>query len=78
MGEVLPKIAELRRHADARGFESLDIMVDGGITFETAAQCAAHGANQFVAGSFLFKQGDMGAAVAQMRAAAARAYGSAV
>ena len=67
MGEVLPKIAALRQHAAARGFGGLDIMVDGGINFETAALCAEHGANQFVAGSFLFKQQDMGAAVAQMR-----------
>ena len=65
--EVLPKIRELRQHADASGFTGLDIMVDGGINFETAVQCAQYGANQFVAGSFLFKQNDMGAAVAHMR-----------
>jgi ribulose-phosphate 3-epimerase len=76
MKEVLPKIAELRRHAEADGFKELDIMVDGGINFETAARCAAHGANQFVAGSFLFKQSDMGAAVAQMRETCENAYGT--
>jgi ribulose-phosphate 3-epimerase len=78
MEEVLPKIRELRRHADASGFGRLDIMVDGGINSETAVRCAAHGANQFVAGSFLFKQSDMGAAVAQMREAATGAFGSAL
>jgi len=67
MAEVLPKIRQLRQHADQRGFAAMDIMVDGGINFETAARCAEHGANQFVAGSFLFKQGDMAAAVAQLR-----------
>jgi len=67
MDEVLPKIRQLRQHADERGCGAMDIMVDGGINFETAARCAEHGANQFVAGSFLFKQGDMGAAVAKLR-----------
>ena len=76
MCEVLPKIRELRRHADEHGFKELDIMVDGGINLETAVQCAENGANQFVAGSFLFKQSDMGAAVAQMRERCERAYGT--
>ena len=46
---------------------SLDIMVDGGINAETAVQAAKAGANQFVAGSYLFGQGDMKAAVESMR-----------
>ena len=66
MPEVLPKIKALRTYATACG-QPLNIMVDGGINFETAVTCAEHGANQFVAGSFLFKQADMGAAVRQMR-----------
>ncbi|MDD3544177.1 MAG: ribulose-phosphate 3-epimerase [Kiritimatiellae bacterium] len=76
MAEVLPKIGDLRRHADAGVAEGLDIMVDGGINFETAELCAAHGANQFVAGSFLFKQQDMGAAVARLREICGKAYGT--
>jgi ribulose-phosphate 3-epimerase len=67
MAEVLPKIEALRAFAGGHGLRALDIMVDGGINFETAAWCAQRGANQFVAGSFLFKQSDMGAAVRQMR-----------
>lgn len=67
MSEVLPKITALRQHATARGFTDLDIMVDGGINFETAKLCAEAGANQFVAGSFLFKQADMASAVGRMR-----------
>lgn len=67
MAEVLPKIRELRQYAASRGLGSLDIMVDGGINFETASLCAEQGANQFVAGSFLFKQSDMGSAVERMR-----------
>jgi len=66
MSEALPKIAALRCRA-ARQHVPLDIMVDGGINFETAVRCAESGANQYVAGSFLFKQADMAAAVAQMR-----------
>lgn len=76
MEEVLPKIRELRRHAEACGFRALDIMVDGGINFETALRCAAHGANQFVAGSFLFKQEVMGAAVTRLREQCERGYGT--
>lgn len=76
MSEVLPKIRELRLAADERGMKDLDIMVDGGINYETAVQCAEVGANQYVAGSFLFKQSDMGAAVAQMRERCERAYGT--
>ena len=60
--DCLPKIAELRRLVP-----SLDIMVDGGINAETAVLAAKAGANQFVAGSYLFRQGDMKAAVGSMR-----------
>lgn len=77
MSEVLPKISELRVRADAIGMSELGIMVDGGINFETGEECAAYGANLFVAGSFMFKQDDMGAAVKIMRdrcAAAERKY----
>jgi ribulose-phosphate 3-epimerase len=68
MPEVLPKIAALRTYLTAQD-QTCDIMVDGGINMETAATCAKHGANQFVAGSFLFKQEDMGEAVRAMRSA---------
>lgn len=67
MSEVLPKIEALRSFAARSGFSALDIMVDGGINYETAELCAARGANQFVAGSFLFKQADMGSAVRELR-----------
>ncbi len=63
----LPKITEIRRHASQIGLDSLDIMVDGGISDKTAPLAAAAGANQFVAGSHLFKQPDMAAAVAALR-----------
>ena len=66
--DCLPKIAAVRARAPR-----LDIMVDGGINDETAALAAAAGANCFVAGSHLFRQADMAAGVAALRAAAARA-----
>ena len=60
--ECLPKVAELRKRRP-----SLDIMVDGGINAETAVLAAKAGANQFVAGSYLFRQEEMKAAVESMR-----------
>lgn len=67
MSEVLAKIAQLRKHAHESGLGALDIVVDGGINFETAALCAEHGANMYVAGSFLFKQTEMAATITRMR-----------
>ena len=58
----LPKIAALRA---AR--PSLDIMVDGGVNAETTVRAARAGANMFVAGSYLFRQTDMRAAVKGLR-----------
>ena len=63
IAECLPKVTELRKRRPA-----LDIMVDGGVNAETAVQAAKAGANQFVAGSYLFRQPDMKAAVEAMRA----------
>ena len=60
--DCLPKIAAIRAMRPA-----LDIMVDGGINAETAVRAAKAGANMFVAGSYLFRQADMRAAVADMR-----------
>ena len=67
MPEVLPHIEKLRNRLRSEGRPAFDIMVDGGVNFETGAQAAAAGANQFVAGSFLFRQPEMGAAVAALR-----------
>ncbi len=66
---VLPKITALRRAAP-----ELDIMVDGGVNYETAVLAAAAGANAFVAGSFLFKQPDMAAAVSELRSRCEAAF----
>ena len=60
--DCMSKVSELRRLRPG-----LDIMVDGGINAETAVIAANAGANQFVAGSYLFGQVDMKAAVDSMR-----------
>ena len=62
IADCLPKIAALRA---AR--PDLDVMVGGGSNAETAVLAANAGANMFVAGSYLFRQADMRAAVADMR-----------
>ncbi len=72
--EVLPKIREIRDYANANGMHDLDIMVDGGISKETAAECAAAGANLFVAGTSLYAQADMKRAIDRMRTAACDAF----
>lgn len=64
IADCMSKVAFLRERCP-----ELDIMVDGGINGETAIVAAEAGANQFVAGSYLFKQSDMKAAVDSMRAA---------
>ena len=62
IAECLPKVTWLRARCPA-----LDIMVDGGVNAETAVLAARAGANQFVAGSYLFGQADMKAAVKEMK-----------
>ncbi|MCF7838687.1 MAG: ribulose-phosphate 3-epimerase [Candidatus Marinimicrobia bacterium] len=62
--QVLPKLAELRRRAPR-----VALSVDGGINAATAAQCARAGANLFEVGSSIYQAADMGAAIAEMRAA---------
>lgn len=74
MREVLPKIRAVRRLI---GAGPKHVMVDGGISFDTAVEAAAVGADQFVAGSFLFKQQEMRDAVARMRECTGNAYGTA-
>ena len=74
MPEMLPTIAAVRREANRQGRHELSIMVDGGINFETAEACAAHGADAFVAGTFLFRSDDMRGRVAEMRQRATAAF----
>ena len=59
---VMPKIEFLRSK-----LPGIDIMVDGGVDAATALVAAKAGANQFVAGSYLFGKTEMESAVADMR-----------
>ena len=62
IAECLSKVTWLRERRPA-----LDIMIDGGGNAETIPLAAKAGANQFVAGSYLFRQEDMKAAVEDLR-----------
>ena len=64
--ECLPKIqqAEVWRRERKLPFR---IAVDGGINHETAAECARAGADTFIAGTALFRQHNMAAAIKKMR-----------
>ena len=60
--ECLSKVVWLRKRRP-----ELDIMIDGGGNAETIPLSCRAGANMFVAGSFLFRQPDMKAAVESLR-----------
>lgn len=62
IADCLPKIEWLRARRPA-----LDLMVDGGVNATTAVDSVRAGANQLVAGSYLFGKPDMASAVADMR-----------
>ena len=62
IAECLPKVTWLREQCP-----DLDIMIDGGGNAETIPLAAKAGANQFVAGSYLFGKTDMRAAVSDLR-----------
>ncbi|MEW6073909.1 MAG: ribulose-phosphate 3-epimerase [Planctomycetota bacterium] len=68
--QVLPRVRELR----AAGWTGL-VEMDGGLSAETVARCAAAGADVLVAGSALFGAPDMATAIDRFRAAAERARG---
>jgi len=67
--ETLPKIQQVETWRRERGLSGR-IEVDGGVNFQTAAECARAGADTFVAGTALFHQHNMRAAVKKMRAIA--------
>ena len=65
--EVLPKLTQLAREAQARGFGQLEIEIDGGISPETASTAVAAGATVLVAGSAVFSSGDIQENVRNLR-----------
>jgi ribulose-phosphate 3-epimerase len=64
--ETLPKIQQAEAWRREKGLH-YQISVDGGINFQTAAECARAGADTFVAGTSLFGQRSLKAAVTKMR-----------
>jgi ribulose-phosphate 3-epimerase len=69
IAEVESKVAQIRRMADW-----VDIAIDGGIDDKSVSRAAAVGVNLFVAGSYLYKQDDMAAAISYLRKTATEAY----
>jgi len=67
--DMLGKIRTVYETALAHGL-SIDIEVDGGINSETAMQCAAHGANVFVAGNYVFNSTGYAEKITLLRTAA--------
>ncbi|MGB0581070.1 MAG: ribulose-phosphate 3-epimerase [Limisphaerales bacterium] len=66
IAETLPKIEQAAAWRRDRGLD-YHLEVDGGIKFDTAAECARAGADTFVSGSGLFSHRNLKAAVAKMR-----------
>jgi ribulose-phosphate 3-epimerase len=62
MPEVLVKVRALRQK-----YPNLMIQMDGGINVDTAALAREAGANNFVAGSAIFKAKDRAKAIAALR-----------
>lgn len=66
MREILPKIRELKKIIERKKY-NLEIEVDGGINPETARECALAGANIFVAGNSVFRSGNIGKGMENLR-----------
>lgn len=64
--EMLPKIQQAAAWRKSRRL-AWHLEVDGGINFQTAAECARAGADVFVSGTGLFAKRNMTAAVKKMR-----------
>jgi ribulose-phosphate 3-epimerase len=64
--ETLPKIQQAAAWRRERGLK-YRIAVDGGVEFETVAQCARAGADTYISGTGLFRRPNMKTAVAKMR-----------
>jgi ribulose-phosphate 3-epimerase len=76
MADMMPKLDTVSTYATDTN-PGLWIQVDGGISNETIAEAAAHGANTFVAGSAVFRPGiSPGDAIAELRQTALSAQPS--
>ena len=72
MADMLPKVREARRLADAADVD-IWVQVDGGVGPDNIEQCAAAGADVFVAGSAVYRSADPALVVEQLRASAENA-----
>ncbi len=72
ISECVPKIQQAAAWRRERGLK-YRIEVDGGITFQTAAECARAGADAFVSGTGLYGQPSLPKAIRKMRALAIKA-----
>jgi len=68
MVDMLPKIVAIRAEADRIGKSDLILEVDGGIDDKTAPLVIQAGADQLVAGSFIFNAQDRKKAISSLRA----------
>lgn len=66
MPEVLPKFAEARRYSRPE----TRFGIDGGINAQTARDAVSAGCDFLIAGTYLFKGGDMASRIRELRAAA--------
>ncbi|MFC7572070.1 hypothetical protein ACFQX8_06260 [Klenkia terrae] len=73
MPEVLDKVREARRLVDT-GHLQLLVEIDGGINADTIEVAAEAGVDMFVAGSAVYGAADPSAAIAALRAQAARSF----
>ncbi len=64
--ETLPKIQQAAAWRREKNL-AYRLSVDGGVNFQTAAECARAGADTFISGTTLFGQRNLGAAVKKMR-----------
>jgi ribulose-phosphate 3-epimerase len=74
--ETLPKVQQAAAWRETMKLD-FRIEVDGGIDFNTAAECARAGADTFVSGTALFRQRNLKRAVQKMRSTARSAAESA-
>lgn len=65
MSDMMPKVRKIRDYLDINKPEC-EIQVDGGVSTDTIAECAAAGANVFVVGTAAFKSDDMTKAVSSL------------
>ena len=62
IAETIPKITDIRKQ-----YPKLDLCVDGGVKLDNIADLARSGANEFVAGSAIFKSSNYKKTIDNMR-----------